>query len=179
MATLGGGETSTQQPLAPSELFRLEEKMQVPKTAFQEEVGEMAGMQSLVRLWHCSSAYVWEIWAISTKRLSKVVEHIVCPPVSCFSCHDTNDPLSLPCRALRSAMGAKNRDVKATLSLNPKDEGLGNAAQISRVSRPQDKRPLAFLIVTKNGPPLPSTARATADGIGAYWGLLCRLLGSY
>ena len=59
MATLGGGETSTPQPLAPSELFRLEEKIQAPKIAFQEEVGEMAGTQSLVRLWHCSS--VWEI----------------------------------------------------------------------------------------------------------------------
>ncbi len=66
MATLGGGETSTQQPLAPSELFRLEEKMQAPKIAFQEEVGEMAGMQSLIKLWHFSSTYVREIWAIST-----------------------------------------------------------------------------------------------------------------
>ncbi len=73
MATLGGGETSTRQPLAPSELFRLEEKMQAPK---QEEVGEMAGMQSLVKLWHFSSTYVREIWATSTQRLSKVVLYV-------------------------------------------------------------------------------------------------------
>ncbi len=76
MATLGGGGASTQQPLASFELFRLEEMVQAPKIAFQEEVGEMAGMQSLVRLWHCISTYVWEIWAISTKRLSKVVLYV-------------------------------------------------------------------------------------------------------
>lgn len=61
MATFGGGETSTYQPLARSEPFRLEEEMQAPKRAFQEEVGEMAVMQSLVKLWHCGSTYILEI----------------------------------------------------------------------------------------------------------------------
>ncbi len=115
---------------------------------------------------------------MGNKHIETVESGIVCLSVSCFSFHDTNDPLSLPYRALRSAIGAKERDVKATLSLNSKDEGLGTTAQISRASRPQHKRPLAFLIFTENGPPLPSTARATVDGIGAYWGLLCQLLGS-
>ena len=73
---------------------------------------------------------------LGNKHKEAVESGIVCPPVSCFSFHDTNDPLSLPYRALRSAIGAKERDVKAIRSLNSK------------------------------------------DGIGAYWGLLCQLLGS-
>ena len=48
---------------------------------------------------------------------------------------------------------------------------MDDAAQIRRASRPQHERSLVFLIFTKDGPPLPSTARATVHGMGAYLGI--------